>query len=153
MKHPELFGSAGGYDGNLGYLDFNDPGQPGEYDDSIFMHLEYFDPYFGKPRDMEYMAQCNPANILRDATQDQLEMLKGTAMFIRAASQTATSAFIEGSYLPRNRQFVELMETRGIKNYWDLEELVFFPGADHSWADAQKYIRITLPLHWQTFRK
>jgi len=151
FKHPGLFCSAGGYDGIQGYLDFDDPSRPGEYDDSIFMNLDYFDSYFGKPREMEHMMQCNPANMIRDASPDQLKELKQLDLYIRAACDTAKSAFIEGSYLPRNKQLVEVMNDRGLQNHWRLEDLVFFPGADHSWSDAQKYIRATLPLHWKNF--
>ena len=152
LRHPELFCSIGSYDGNLGYLDFNDPSIQGAFDDSIYMFLSLFDPYFGNPRNMEYMKQCNPSNIIEAATPEQLDIIKEMKFFIRSACETAKSAYIEGSYYPRVKQFVELMAARGIMNYWR-DDLVMSLNADHNWADAKVYIKSTLPLHWNEFSK
>lgn len=55
ITYPGLFCSAGSYDGNLGYLDFDNPHIPGELDDTIYMNLSLLDPYFGNPRNIDYM--------------------------------------------------------------------------------------------------
>ena len=150
LRHPDLFCSVGSYDGNLGYLDFNDPNKPGVLDDSIYMYIPVFDPYFGNPRDMGYMKQCNPSNIIKSAPPEQLDMIKEIIFFMQSACETAKSAYIEGSYYPRVKQFVELLAERGIHNYLG-DDLVMSPNADHNWADAMVYIKSTLPLHWDMF--
>lgn len=151
VRHPALFCSVGSYDGNFGYLDFDDPSTPGERDDSVYLDLPVLDPYFGNPRDMEYMTQCNPTNIINDVPPAQLEWLKETRFFIRSASQNAKSAYMEGTYYPRVKQFVELMESKGIMNHWNSEELVLSSTADHTWEYAKLWIKTTLPLHWEVF--
>ena len=153
LRHPELFVSVGSYDGNLGYLDFNNPSIPGELDDSMYLDTSLLDPYFGSPRDLAYMKQCNPANIIRDVSPEQLKLLKETRFFILSASEKAESAYIEGTYYPRVKQFVELMESKGIMNYWKSDDVVMSPTADHNWEYARLYIKATLPLHWKGFKK
>ncbi|MEA1887638.1 MAG: alpha/beta hydrolase-fold protein [Bacteroidota bacterium] len=151
IGHPELFCSVGSYDGNLGYLDFDDPAISGELDDSIYMHLSYFDPYFGRPRNIEYMKTCNPANVVYEASPERIKLFKEIQFFILAASEDARSAYLEGSYLPRVKHFVKILAGKGIKNYWDIDELVMSPTADHDWAGAREYIKKSLPAHWKKF--
>jgi len=149
IQHPDMFCSVGSYDGNFGYLDFDIPHIPGQYDDTVYMNLPLFDPYFGNPRNIEYMRQHNPANIIHEASQDLIMQLKDMNFFILAASQSATSAYKEGTYLPRVKHFVELLSAQGIKNFRDSDNLVLSPSADHNWTSAMEYIKRILPLHWK----
>ena len=118
VTHPELFLTVGAYDGPWGYLDFNDPSRPGHEDDSIWMNLDLFDPYFGNPRDIEYMKRYNSTNIIHYAKGNILEMLRELKFFIRSASESAQSAYIEGTYYPRTVHLVDVMASKGIDNYW-----------------------------------
>ncbi len=151
LKHPELFSTAGSYDGPLGWSDFNDLRTPGVLDDSTWMNLSNFDPYFGNPRNMEYMRTYNPSDMLTDASIEQLTMIKTIRFFIHAACPEATSAFIEGSYCSRVEHFVDKLAFYGISNHFD--EFILNPTADHTWQMAIEHIEETLPLHWNKFEE
>lgn len=151
VMHPELFLTVGAYDGPWGYLDFNDPFRPGHEDDSIWMNLDLFDPYLGNPRDIEYMKRYNSTNIINDAKGNILEMMGELKFFIHSASQSAQSAYIEGTYYPRTVHLVDVMASKGICNYWNNESLILSPKAEHKFPDAQVHLEITLPLHWKEF--
>ena len=153
LKFPELFCSVGSYDGNLGYLDFDNPHIPGELDDPIYMNLPLFDPYFGNPRNLEYMKQCNPANMIHKASSELIEQIKEIQFFILAASENATSAYKEGTYFLRVKHFIEILSEKGIKNYWGMDALEMSQTADHNWNSAMDYIKKSLPLHWKEFNK
>lgn len=151
LKHPELFSTAGCYDGPFGWSDFNDPGTPGQLDDSVWMNLSNFHPYFGNPRDMDYMRSYNPPDMLTDASMDQLAMIKTIHFFIHAACPEATSGYILGSYYPRTKNLVDKLALHGITNY--CSELILNPTADHNWDMAKEHIEATLPMHWEHFEK
>lgn len=151
VNHPELFFTVGAYDGVWGYLDFDDPGRPGYEDDSIWLHLDLFDPFFGNPRDMEYMKRYNTTNIIHEANGIVLEKLQELKFFIRSASEDAKSAYIEGTYYPRTLHLLDVMDSKGIENYWTNDSIIPYPNAEHEWPDAQKHLETTLPLHWKEF--
>lgn len=151
VKHPDLFLTVGAYDGPWGYLDFDDPSRTGQYDDSIWMHLDLFDPYFGNPRDLVHMKRYNSTNVIRETTGAQLETLQDLNFFIRSAGKNARSAFIEGTYYPRTVHLVEILNSKGIENYWKGDSLILAPDAEHEWPDAREHLGMTLPLHWKEF--
>ncbi len=151
IKHPELFISAGCYDGPFGWTNFDDPRTPGSSDDSLWMNVSNFDPFFGIPRDIDYMKLYNPANMIAVARQDHLDMIKSIQFLIHAASENANRAWFEGSFYERTKSVVENLASKGITNYFD--EIRLTRSADHTWAMAQGHILSTLPLHWQKFEK
>jgi S-formylglutathione hydrolase FrmB len=151
LRHPDLFSTAGCYDGPFGWSDFDDPGIPGHLDDYVWMNGSNFDPYFGNPRDMDYMRSYNPPDMLSDASIDQLNMIKTIHFFIHAACPEATSAFGEGSYFPRTKHLADKFALHGITNY--CSEFILNPTADHTWDMAKEHIDVTLPLHWEQFEK
>lgn len=151
LKHPELFSTAGSYDGVFGWSDFDDLRTSGQLDDSVWMNGSNFDAYFGNPRNMDYMRTYNPPDMLTDASMEQLEMIKTIHFFIHAACPEATSAYIEGSYYPRTKHFVDKLALHGITNYFD--EIILNPSADHTWPMAIEHIEETLPLHWYKFEE
>ena len=137
VNHPELFLTVGAYDGPWGYLDFNDPSRPGHEDDSIWMHLDLFDPYFGNPRDTKHMKLYNATNIIHLAKGENLRMLRELKFFIRSASENAQSAYIEGTYYLRTLHLVDVLASKGIENYWNADSLILSPEAEHDWPDAE----------------
>ena len=151
VTHPELFISVGAYDGPWGYLDFNDPSRPGDEDDSIWMNLSLFDPFFGNPRDIEFMKRYNSANIINNADGKKLSRLQELKFFIHSASKSAQSAYIEGTYYARTVHLVDVLASKGIENYWDKDSLILSPKAEHEFPDAQVHMKFTLPLHWKEF--
>jgi hypothetical protein len=149
VKYPELFKTAGAYDAPWGYLDFDDPAKSGIEDDSIWMKLEWFESWFGNPRNVTFMKSCNSVNIINESSGKHLKQIKKVSFFIRASSLTARAAWFEGTYYPRTIHLVKIMNSKGIKNHWELDELILSPSADHEWVDALVYIDENLELHWR----
>jgi S-formylglutathione hydrolase FrmB len=142
-KHPELFSSAGAYDGTMMWLDFDDPRSPGLNDDYTWLRTGLFDPAFGSPRDMEVMMQYNPANLIRDADAEHLALLQASQFMIHSAGTEAL-----GNY-NRSQHVVDVLAAQGIENMF--EDIRLAPIAQHNWWYADEHMRITLPLHWERF--
>jgi enterochelin esterase-like enzyme len=61
LRHPELFISAGSYDGMMMWYDLDDPRIPGAHADDRSWNDVYFDPVFDRPRNVPYMLQHSAA--------------------------------------------------------------------------------------------
>ncbi|MFC2123845.1 alpha/beta hydrolase [Bacteroidota bacterium] len=153
VKYPDLFQTVGAYDAPWGYLDFDDPAKVGIADDSIWMKLEWADPWYGNPRNVAFMKSCNSVNIIKESSGKHLRKLHQVSFFIRAASENAQAAWFEGTYYPRTVHLVKMMDSKGIKNLWDVDTFVLSPSAEHEWADALVYIDQNLELHWGKLSK
>jgi hypothetical protein len=140
-KHPELFASAGGYDGTLMWLDFDDPSSPGANDD-MYLTNSMFDPLFGKPRDIAYTKQYNPANNIAYASLATLIQLKRIRFMLHSGAVAASNRTV-------TQHVVDLLAAKGISN--EFADIRLTPTASHNWFNADLHASVTLPIHWQKF--
>ena len=143
-KHPDLFSSAGAYDGTMMWLDFDDLRSPGPNDDNTWLQTGIFDPAFGSPRDLEIMLQYNPANLIYEANTEKLTLLLNVQFLIHSASSETAGNLV------RSQHIVDLLAAQGIEN--GFEDIRLTSSAQHNWWHADEHALITLPLHWQKFQ-
>ncbi len=143
-KHPELFSSAGTYDGTMMWLDLDDPRNPGPRDDFTWLSSSFFDPAFGSPRDVDYMKQYNMANLIHGADAATLALLPSIQFLIHSAGSE------QAGNLDRSQHIVDLLENKGIQNAF--ADIRLTPTAVHNWQHADLHMRRTLPLHWTRFQ-
>lgn len=146
VKHPDLFGSVGSYDGTHMWLDFDDPRTDGEAlpSDNTWTRGGMFDIAFGSPRNLEYMKNYNAANLARSATGAALRKLRGVAFHISSAANDGQRGNID-----RTKHIVALLAKKGVKNSFDDVRLT--SDAEHTWHCANHHISLTLRRHWAVF--
>lgn len=134
-QRPDLFCSAGAFDGAFLYATEN--GKKVRALDRLFRHPMFAAP-FGIPRDYEYMAQHNPANLVLRGSRSDLANIQ---WLIRSGPQSAEPW--QSNYY-RTQHLLGIMRTRRIDN--DIQPV--FAGARHSWHWADRHLEDTLPLHY-----
>lgn len=140
VKHPELFCSAGSFDGTLMWLDFRNPAAPGAIND-LWATNSMFDALFNKPRDIPYMTQYNASNIVRDASVARAAALKQMQFLLRATP---------GGNDDRTNGLLSLLAEKGIAN--GFAEVPLTPTAHHNWYYADLYVMQSFPKHWEKFQ-
>lgn len=134
-QHPELFRSAGAFDGTFLYA--TDKGRSVRKTDRVLRN-PMFAPAFGQERDLEFVAANSPANLIWRGDQSAL---KDVQWLIRSGPESGEPW--QSNYF-RNQHLVGIMQERGIENGLD----PVFHGAVHSWHWADRHVKETLPLHW-----
>ena len=143
-KHPELFCSAGAYDGTMMWLDLDDPRREGSLDDNTWLGSSLFDPAFGKPRNIPVMLSYNACNLVRDASPHRMRLLSSCQFLIHSAGSE------QAGNLHRSQHVVDVLRSRGMENAF--ADIRLAAGAEHNWWFADEHMRLTLPLHWQKFQ-
>ncbi|MCX6138177.1 MAG: alpha/beta hydrolase-fold protein [Ignavibacteriales bacterium] len=141
-KHPDMFASAGGYDGTLMWLDFDDPSSSNPNDD-MYLTDSMFDPLFGKPRDIPYAKRYNPANNIAYASPAALTQLKRIRFMLHSGATGASNRTV-------TQHVVDLLAVKGIVN--EFADIRLTPTAIHNWYNADLHAGVTLPLHWKKFQ-
>ena len=141
-QYPELFRSAGGYDGLFFWDDPADPHTSAESD--ITFRNPMFDPAFGpgEGRDRQYAAANNPLNLVRNNHADRLKRVTWLIEYGPEASEPHDSNFYRGDRLCR------LLAEKGISNQGRGE----LKNGSHTWWWADEHIGHVLPLHWHALR-
>lgn len=134
-QHPELFRSAGAFDGTFLYA--TDKGRSVRKTDRVLRN-PMFAPAFGAERDLEFVAANSPANLL---WRGDRQALKGVQWLIRSGPEALEPW--QSNYF-RNQHVIEIMRDRGIENGLN----PVFTRARHSWYWADRHISETLPMHW-----
>lgn len=134
-QHPDLFVSAGAFDGTFLYA--TDKGRSVRKTDRVLRN-PMFAPAFGLERDMEFIAANSPANLIWRGDQ---AALKGIQWLIRSGPESGEPW--QSNYF-RNQHVVSIMNDRGIQNGLD----PVFKNAVHSWLWADRHMTETLPMHW-----
>jgi S-formylglutathione hydrolase FrmB len=142
-KHPDLFISAGSYDGTLMWLDFDDLRSPGTWDD-FWLTTAFADPAFGFPRDTTVMFSYNSSNLLFYADTTNLLLIQDIQFLIH------TVGAVHGGNSDLAQHFVNLLNGHGIQN--SFADIRLAPIAIHNWWYADEHALTTLPLHWQKFQ-
>jgi predicted alpha/beta superfamily hydrolase len=139
-RYPELFATAGAYDGTFLYAD--DSGQRIRDDDRVF-GAALFDAVFGHPRDHAYAAANSPANLILAADAERLRGIRWLIQYGPRHLEPMGSNYIRGAYLRG------VLAERGITGM--LPQVI--AGGRHDWATADRHMHATLPLHWLALRK
>ncbi len=138
-QRPDLFCSAGAFDGTFLYAGMR--GRSVRTADRVLRN-PIFAPAFGAPRDLDFVAANNPANLLWRADR---AALAGVQWLIRSGPQAAEPW--QSNYF-RTQHVVGILRERKLEN--GIPSV--FPRARHSWRWADRHAEETLPLHWQAFR-
>ncbi len=141
-RHPEDFISAGAYDGTLMWLDFDDPAIPGTNDD-FWLYWTAAHPLFGWPRDLNYILEYNPANLIMYADSSERILFNSMQFLLHSVGSPTL-----GNY-PQTQQLVNILGQTG--NHNNLNSIALNPDAEHNWWWADEHMLITMPLHWQRF--
>jgi len=144
-KFPELFGSAGCYDGTLMWRGGVDPRNKDGVD-TIWMANPMFDAAFGNPRSARFVAKHNPTDIILQARGWKLRLLRTIPFHIQCAAFDENRGNID-----RTRHFVHVLESKGLVNSFC--DVVLSATAGHSWKSADAHMKQTLPLHDAVFRE
>ncbi|MEA2575216.1 MAG: hypothetical protein QOH93_2514 [Chloroflexia bacterium] len=139
-QHPELFCSAGSFDGT--FLWATNQGRGVRVRDRV-LNNPIFDPAFGVPRDLDYVAANSPANLI--ATRPR-SALADVQWLIRSGPEEAEPW--QSNYY-RAQHVISLLAARDIENGVDAVE----QEATHNWHWADRHIATTLPLHWQAMKQ
>jgi S-formylglutathione hydrolase FrmB len=137
-ERPDLFCSAGAFDGTFLYATYKGKGLRST--DRVLRN-PIFAPAFGNPVDLNYAAANSPANLLWTNERD---LLASVQWMIRSGPEEAEPW--QSNYY-RSQHVIDIMKSRHIEN--GLPAVI--PGARHTWAWADRHIRETLPLHWRAF--
>jgi S-formylglutathione hydrolase FrmB len=135
-QHPALFRSVSAYDGTFLYAD--EQGRGLRLPDPVLMN-PMFDPAFGVPRDLAYVATQSPANLILQGDAAQLMRLRWMVQYGPEAIEPWGSNFYRGEHL------LDCLRRRGIVNALPNGAL---PDGDHTWRTADRHLRQTLPLHY-----
>ncbi|HEX2912737.1 MAG TPA: alpha/beta hydrolase-fold protein [Chloroflexia bacterium] len=135
-QYPAMFSTSGAYDGTFFYPSRDGKRISGK--DGLF-RAELFDPAFGKPRDMEFAAANNPANLIMNAHPRDLASIFWMIQTGPVAAEPMNANYYRGKYV------VDLLEGKKIPNRVPL----VLSGGLHNWATADRHMALTLPLHWQ----
>jgi hypothetical protein len=135
-QHPELFASAGAFDGTFLYAAYR--GKTLRSTDRVLKN-PMLAPAFGAPRDLDFAASNSPANLLWRAERAQLASIQ---WLIRSGPKEAEPW---QSNFYRAQHVIAILKARNIENSVD----GVMPQAVHSWHWADKHMEGTLPLHWK----
>lgn len=134
LQHPDLFASAGAFDGLYFYSD--DSCQIDVERDRVFDYI-LFDPAFGRPRDVAFASANNPPTLACASAPDAVQSI---AWFVQYGPENLepNSNFFRGDH------FIEQLEAKGATN--GIDPIL---GGGHTWYNADEHMKLTLPLHWQ----
>jgi len=137
-KYPDLFATAGAYDGTFLYADTDGTGVK---DDKVF-RAAFLDPVFGVPRDQGYAAAHNGANLIANGAREQVRGVRWLIQYGREELEPMGSNYYRGAYLR------DLLASKGVLH--DIPAVI--PDGAHDWATADRHMAATLPLHWDALR-
>lgn len=135
-QYPELFASAGSYDGTFFYA--SPDGEWVSPKDALF-RAGVFDPAFGRPRDFAFAAQHNPANLIINSSPADLAKVFWMIQTGPESAEPSDANFYRGRYI------ANLLKEKGSPNHVPL----VVPDGKHNWATADRHMAVTLPFHWQ----
>ena len=136
-QHPELFGTAGAFDGTHFYADLDCSDVDAVRDANTFTTNSMFDPAFGNPRDTAFAALNNGPNLVCNSTPAEMQSIRWFVQYGPLSGEPATSNYFRGDHL------MEKLTAKGVTN-----GIAAVLEGGHNWATADEHMRQTLPLHW-----
>jgi S-formylglutathione hydrolase FrmB len=137
-QHPDLFCSAGSFDGT--FLFATERGRSVRASDRVVRN-PMFAPAFDRPVNIAHVAANNPANLLWRGDRAALASIQ---WLVRSGPESGEPW--QSNYY-RAQHLIGIMKSRRIVN----EVEAVFKGARHNWHWADRHLQGTLPLHWQAF--
>lgn len=139
-ERPDLFASAGAYDGTFLYA--VDRGRRIRAADSVIRN-PMFDPAFGVPRDTRFIAHNSPANMIVRGDAAALARVTWLIGYGPERHEPWQANFYRGEHL------VACLAAQGLPNALPHEQL---GAGDHTWRTADAFAELTLPLHDRALR-
>ncbi|HNP74145.1 MAG TPA: alpha/beta hydrolase-fold protein [Kouleothrix sp.] len=139
-ERPDLFASAGAYDGTFLYA--ADRGRRVRAADSVIRN-PMFDAAFGVPRDTRFIAHSSPANLIVRGDVAALARVTWLIGYGPERHEPWQANFYRGEHL------VACLAARGLANALPHQQ---FGAGDHTWRTADTFAELTLPLHEQALR-
>ena len=136
-QHPELFKSAGAFDGTHFYADLDCSDVDAVRDANTFTTNSMFDPVFGNPRDTAFAALNNGPNLVCNGTPAAMQSLHWFIQYGPLSGEPLSSNYLRGDHI------MEKLTQKGVTN-----EIPAVLEGGHNWATADEHMRQTLPLHW-----
>lgn len=140
-QRPDLFGTAGAYDGTFFYAVQH--GRAVRARDRV-IYNPMFDAAFGVPRDMDFVARHSPANLILRGDAAALRQVTWMIAYGPRAQEPWHANYYRGAHLCR------CLRARGIRNAFVEAAL---PGGDHTWRTADRFMEMTLPIHSAVLNK
>ena len=137
-QHPELFTSAGAFDGTHFYATADGAAVDAARDANTFAANSMFDPAFGKPRDTAFAALNNGPNLVSNTIREAVQSVRWFIQYGPRRGEPMQSNYFRGDYL------VSLLTDKGATN-----EIAAVLEGGHNWKTADEHMRQTLPLHWR----
>ena len=137
-QHPELFATAGAFDGTHFYADLECDQVDEVRDANTFGMTSMFDPVFGKPRDAAYAALNNGPNLVCNSTPTAMQSIRWFVQYGPVTGEPLDANFLRGEHL------MEKLTAKGVEN-----GITAVLQGGHNWATADEHMRQTLPLHWR----
>ncbi|GAB4203252.1 MAG: alpha/beta hydrolase-fold protein [Roseiflexaceae bacterium] len=139
-QRPDLFASAGAYDGTFLYA--VDKGRKVRARDQVVQN-PMFDPAYGAPRDMAFVADNNGPNLILRAGQAAMASVTWIIGYGPRSAEPWDANYYRGVHLLR------CLRTHGLANALPQGAL---PKGNHTWRTADAFMEQTLPLHDRALR-
>jgi enterochelin esterase-like enzyme len=137
-QHPELFSTAGAFDGLYFYADAACAGIADS--DGVF-GMSLFDPVFDQPRDRAYAAANNAPNIICNRSAAEVRSIQWLIQYGPEEAEPSDANFFRGEHL--KQKLVEKGVTSPIPSILT---------GGHKWHIADEHMRQSLPHHWAALR-
>jgi S-formylglutathione hydrolase FrmB len=132
---PDLFASAGAYDGTFLYA--TERGRRVRAADGVVRN-PLFDPLYGVPRDPRAVAQTSASNLILRGDAATLAQVTWMIGYGPERHEPWQANFYRGEHL------VGCLAARGLANALPHAR---FDGGDHSWRTADAFAELALPIH------
>lgn len=136
-QHPELFKTAGVFDGTHFYANIDCSQVDVVRDANTFTTNSMFDPVYDNPRDAAFAALNNGPNLVCNSTPAAMQSLHWFVQYGPLSGEPLSSNYLRGEHL------MEKLTAQGVTN-----EITAVLEGGHNWATADLHMRQTLPLHW-----
>lgn len=134
-QRPDLFATAGAYDGTFLYA--RERGTTVKRADGVIAN-PMFDATFGSPRDFDAIAANSPANLILQGDATALAQVTWMIGFGPRSAEPWQANYYRGLHL------IRCLRARGITNAFAPAAL---PNGIHTWQVADQFVEMTLPLH------
>ena len=139
-ERPDLFASAGAYDGTFLYA--IDRGRRVRRGDGV-IYNPMFDAAYDVPRNTRFIAHNSASNLIVRGDAAALGRITWIVGYGPERYEPWHSNFYRGEHL------VRCLESRGLTNALPHAA---FPDGDHTWRTADAFVELTLPLHDQALK-
>jgi pimeloyl-ACP methyl ester carboxylesterase len=135
VRRPDLFSTASAYDGTFLYA--RGGGSRVRTVDGVIAN-PMFDPAYGTPRDMHFVADNSASNLVLRSDPTTLASITWMVSYGPRRLEPWHANYYRGEH------FVRCLRTRGCDNAISPDAIL---NRDHNWRTADAFMEFTLPLH------